>query len=117
MELRPEKQGSKNKKKAGGLAAKLAGKQSSASMMEETKEKTPEELKAEILELKKQLASGGGESGIGSFFKEDLNTKPVLGYWKTRGLGAQIRYMFAYLNIEFEDKTYELGDAPDFDKS
>ena len=25
--------------------------------------------------------------------------------------------MFHYLNVDFEDKLYEAGDAPDFDKS
>ena len=48
---------------------------------------------------------------------EDFSSKPVLGYWKIRGLAAQIRYMFHYLNVDFEDKLYEAGDAPDFDKS
>lgn len=41
----------------------------------------------------------------------------MLGYWKIRGLAAQIRYMFAYLSVEFEDKMYEVGDAPDYDRS
>ena len=48
---------------------------------------------------------------------EDFSSKPTLGYWKIRGLAAQIRYMFYYLNIDFEDTLYEAGDAPDFDKS
>ena len=25
--------------------------------------------------------------------------------------------MFAYLNVEFEDKMYDCGDAPDYDRS
>ena len=32
-------------------------------------------------------------------------------------MAAQIRYMFYYLNINFEDRLYEVGDAPDYDKS
>ena len=28
---------------------------------------------------------------------ESFDTVPVLGYWKIRGLAAQIRYMFYYL--------------------
>lgn len=28
--------------------------------------------------------------------------KPVLGYWMTRGKGHQIKYLFAYLGIEYE---------------
>ena len=46
-----------------------------------------------------------------------MSTKPILGYWKIRGLGQQIRYMFAYCGVAFEDKMYEVGPAPDFDKS
>ena len=49
--------------------------------------------------------------------QEDFSSTPVHGYWKTRGLGAQIRYMFHYLNVNFEDKEYECGDAPDFDRT
>ena len=49
---------------------------------------------------------------------EDLTTKPVLGYWKIRGLAAQIRYMFYYLGVDFEDKLYEIqGAAPEWDMS
>ena len=103
MELRPEAKKS-TAKKGGGLAAMLKGEK-----VEEKKEQTPEELKKEIADLKKQLANQAGSN-------EDLNTKPILGYWKIRGLGAQIRYMFAYCSVNFEDKMYECGDAPDFDK-
>ena len=44
-------------------------------------------------------------------------SKPTLGYWKIRGLAAQIRYMFFYVGVDFEDVTYEIGEAPGFDKS
>ncbi len=44
-------------------------------------------------------------------------SKPILGYWKIRGLAAQIRYMFYYVGVDFEDVTYEVGAAPDYDKS
>ncbi len=47
----------------------------------------------------------------------NLKSKPTLGYWNIRGLGAQIRYLFYYLGIEFEDKLYAAGPAPDFDRS
>lgn len=40
--------------------------------------------------------------------------KPVLGYWKIRGLAAPIRYLLEYLKVEYEDKQYELTDAPEF---
>ena len=61
-------------------------------------------MQAEIDSLKAQLAAGGGAVVAGA--KEDMSTKPTLGYWTIRGLGAQIRYMFAYCNVEFEDKQY-----------
>jgi len=38
--------------------------------------------------------------------------KPVLGYWKIRGLGQPIRLLLAYLNVDFEDKRYEFADPP-----
>jgi len=38
--------------------------------------------------------------------------KPILGYWEIRGLAAQIRYMFAYCEVDYEDLQYPAG-APD----
>ena len=32
---------------------------------------------------------------------------PILGYWKIRGLGANIRYQLAYLGVEYELVEYE----------
>lgn len=49
--------------------------------------------------------------------QEDFSSKPIHGYWNIRGLGAQIRYMFHYLKVDFEDKEYVCGDAPEFDKT
>ena len=43
--------------------------------------------------------------------------KLILGYWKIRGLASNIRYQLVYQGIEFEEETYEQGDAPEFDKS
>jgi glutathione S-transferase len=43
--------------------------------------------------------------------------KPILGYWHIRGLAEAIRYLLDYLNIDFENKTYLQGPAPDFDRS
>ena len=54
MELRPETKKSGAKK--GGLNALLKG----GPAKEEKKEQTPEELKAEIAELKKQIATASG---------------------------------------------------------
>jgi len=33
--------------------------------------------------------------------------KPVLGYWKIRGLGHPVRFLLHYLEVDFEDKCYE----------
>ena len=41
---------------------------------------------------------------------------PELGYWWARGAAQQIRYMFKYLNVPFEDKKYAFGPAPEFSK-
>ncbi|ODM95748.1 Glutathione S-transferase Mu 2 [Orchesella cincta] len=35
-------------------------------------------------------------------------SKPVLGYWKIRGLAHPVRFLLAYLEVDFEDKYYEL---------
>ena len=43
-----------------------------------------------------------------------VNTKPVLGYWKIRGLAQSIRYLLVYLEVDYENKFYETGDAPDY---
>mmetsp|Transcript_51935 Transcript_51935/g.127503 ORF Transcript_51935/g.127503 Transcript_51935/m.127503 type:complete len:258 (+) Transcript_51935:21-794(+) len=32
--------------------------------------------------------------------------KPVLGYWNVRGLGAQLRYMLRYCEVDFEQELY-----------
>jgi len=41
---------------------------------------------------------------------------PVLGYWKIRGLAQPIRLMLGYLDIDFEDKMYEVTDGPEFSR-
>ncbi|KAK4306257.1 hypothetical protein Pmani_021906 [Petrolisthes manimaculis] len=42
---------------------------------------------------------------------------PILGYWNIRGLAQPIRLLLEYTGTEFEDKYYECGPAPDYDKS
>lgn len=77
-------------------------------------------LEAEIAQLRSQLAAAqaGSASSGKAASAEDLSTRPVLGYWKIRGLAAQIRYMFYFLNVDFEDKLYEVhGETPDWDRS
>jgi len=39
---------------------------------------------------------------------------PVLGYWDLRGLASSIRNLLHYKEIEFEDKLYQIGPAPEF---
>ncbi|XP_070575707.1 glutathione S-transferase Mu 1-like isoform X4 [Ptychodera flava] len=40
----------------------------------------------------------------------------LLGYWKVRGLAQPIRYILEYAGIEYEEKFYELGPAPEYSK-
>ena len=48
---------------------------------------------------------------------ESKRTLPVLGYWRMRGVAQPIRFLLAHLKIEFEERLFELGDAPDFSPS
>mmetsp|Transcript_27710 Transcript_27710/g.54153 ORF Transcript_27710/g.54153 Transcript_27710/m.54153 type:complete len:281 (+) Transcript_27710:60-902(+) len=41
----------------------------------------------------------------------------VVGYWRTRALGQPVRVMLAYMGVPFEDRQYQVGDPPTFDKS
>jgi len=41
----------------------------------------------------------------------------TLAYWDIRGLAQPIRMMLEYSGIEYEDKKYSCGPAPDFDRS
>eukprot|EP00347_Sterkiella_histriomuscorum_P011496 403372233 len=43
-------------------------------------------------------------------------SKPTLGYWKIRGLAQQIRYIFEFLKVPYDEVLYEVGDAPDYSK-
>jgi hypothetical protein len=47
----------------------------------------------------------------------NLQSKPTLGYWNIRGLGAPIRYLLHYCGVQFEDKTYAYGPGPEYDRS
>ncbi|XP_070575643.1 glutathione S-transferase Mu 1-like [Ptychodera flava] len=40
----------------------------------------------------------------------------LLGYWKVRGVAQPIRYILEYAGIEYEEKLYEQGPAPDYSR-
>lgn len=42
---------------------------------------------------------------------------PVLGYWNIRGLATPIRLVLETAGVEYEEKLYECGPPPDFDRS
>lgn len=41
------------------------------------------------------------------------SSPPKFGYWKIRGLAANIRYQLAYSKVEYEMVEYEQGGAED----
>ncbi|RWS18393.1 glutathione transferase mu class-like protein, partial [Leptotrombidium deliense] len=41
-------------------------------------------------------------------------SKIILGYWNVRGLCDSIRFLLHYAEVEFEDKWYTFGPAPDY---
>ncbi|OMJ71888.1 hypothetical protein SteCoe_29804 [Stentor coeruleus] len=43
--------------------------------------------------------------------------KPILGYWRIRGLAEPIRYMLKHIGIDFEEQIYTQGQGPDFSRS
>lgn len=42
---------------------------------------------------------------------------PVLAYWSIRGLAQPIRLLLEYTGAEYEDKMFDCGPAPNYDKS
>jgi len=45
------------------------------------------------------------------------DSRPILGYWAIRGLAQPIRLLLAYTGTEFEDKMYQCGPGPAYDRS
>ncbi|XP_031572822.1 glutathione S-transferase Mu 3-like isoform X2 [Actinia tenebrosa] len=41
---------------------------------------------------------------------------PIFGYWDIRGLAQPIRLLMHYVGMEFEDKRYSCGPAPDYSR-
>lgn len=48
---------------------------------------------------------------------ETMETKPILGYWKIRGLASPIRYQLTYSGVSFDEEVYEQGDGPEFSRA
>jgi len=46
-----------------------------------------------------------------------MGPKPQFAYWDIRGLAQPIRLLLAYCKVDFEDKHYVTGEAPDYDRS
>jgi len=42
---------------------------------------------------------------------------PVFGYWKIRGLAQPIRLLLAYTGTEYDDRQFETGPPPTYDRS
>ena len=108
------------KKKQTGLGLLKKGGAAAATTAAPEESKGGEDiaaLQAKVAQLQRDLKLAQASAGV-TAVAEDLTTKPVLGYWKIRGLAAQIRYMFYYLGVDFEDKLYEIqGAAPEWDMS
>lgn len=123
MQLTAQKAAAKAKKS--GLSRLKTGVKAAAPDAEESKggdsSAQVAQLQARVAQLERDLAaaSTGGASTGGDVAgaSENYDSRPEFGYWSIRGLGAPCRMMFYYCNVDFEDKLYECGDAPDFDKS
>ena len=46
-----------------------------------------------------------------------MDSKPIIGYWKIRGLGANLRYQLKYSGVEYELQEYVQGPGPDFSRA
>jgi len=44
-------------------------------------------------------------------------SRPIVGYWAIRGLAQPIRLLMAYTGTKFEDKMYQCGPGPTYDRS
>jgi len=44
-------------------------------------------------------------------------SKPTLGYWDIRGLAEPIRLMLEYAQVEYDQKLYTVGPAPDYKRN
>ena len=46
-----------------------------------------------------------------------IEERPTLGYWDVRGKGAQVHYLLNYCAVDYNQKIYKRGPAPEFSKS
>ena len=69
----------------------------------------PPDLRAERRPEKRgNIVSKNNPIGLQMEMEEEkVAPKPVLGYWNIRGLAQPIRFMLAFLAIDYEDRTYE----------
>lgn len=42
--------------------------------------------------------------------------RPVFAYWSIRGLAEGVRMFLSHLGVDYEDKHYQTGDAPTYEK-
>lgn len=64
-------------------------------------QKEKEELAIQVANATATVVAPVVETKPASTHSLNLNSKPVLGYWNIRGLGAQIRYLLHYLGVDF----------------
>ena len=74
------------------------------------------EADAKIQKLEAEVAALKAAAQSAPSHNLNLNSKPVLGYWNIRGLGAQIRYLLLVAGVDFENKLYDVGPAPEYSR-
>merc|ERR1711936_1241328 len=51
-------------------------------------------------------------------FSININmSKPILAYWDIRGLAEPVRLCLEYGGVEYDEKKYACGEAPDYDRT
>ena len=110
MQLKQESAGQCQQKKA-NFMARL--KKEDAPVVQQAP--SSDESAAEIAKLRAEIEVLKASQNVPSHGL-NLKSKPTLGYWNIRGLGAQIRYLLLVADVDFEDKLYDVGPAPEFSR-